>query len=489
MSRLWLFLEKTEKIKRFFDKKVGLYLAMFAIIASNLVIYSVSNTHKFSAEQSRRDASAFSIYFAKKFIYFYYHTGYFPLGTINTDLVYTDKGAAQEIEKRGSDLIMEFYHWSRLGENTRIFAFLPNAWLDGGVEKPSIRLFNTIVFIFSLLCLCWGFGEIKKLLFGLLLIFCINTTPFYLFEVFTRENIFGILPATFYIILGLNLPILFNKKTSLYYKLMVPILSAFFIGFFSEIRNEIAVVLLSLLLIYILTNNLGYKFKVLALVLVLFSFKSTKEYLRFYFKSKFAETTALVASKGGHVYHGSVIKGHMVWHPVFCGLGDFDTKYGYEWNDMVAFNYAMPILNNKYGLNLKYNGGYHLDQFYDDEKLYYVKFDEIPEYEPIVKAKVLADIINDPLWYADIIWKRIMRLLTRTLPYSYLGFLGIPLLFYLVEQKKWQWIKLLIISLPLSATSIVIYSDRGTTYNSVFGYFILLIIIHEMYTFFETNQL
>ena len=33
------------------------------------------------------------------------------------------------------------------------------------------------------------------------------------------------------------------------------------------------------------------------------------------------------------------VAGHAFWYPVFCGLGDFDTKYGYEWNDRVgAYN-------------------------------------------------------------------------------------------------------------------------------------------------------
>lgn len=475
-----------KKIKSFLETKIGLCISCLLIIVINLSLYSISNSQKFSAKQARKDASAFSHFFAKKFIYFYYYTGNFPLGTSYKDLVYSKEGAQKEIDERGEDLIMEYYHWSRLGENTRILAYLPNAWLDGGVQKPSIRFFNTLIFIAGLIALFLGFWYIKKPLLGLVLITLINTTPFYLFEIFSRENIFGVFPSIFYLILGLNLHFLFKKKENDFSKFYIPILSAMIIGFFSEIRNEISIVLLSLIMIYVFSQGISYKVKAIMILVAIFAFSKTREGLRIFFKEKFAKTTQLVAENGGHVYTGGHIDGHMLWHPIFCGLGDFDTKYGYKWDDRVAFNYAMPILNDDYKLNLKYNGAsYHLNMYYDKAKKYYIKFDEIPEYEPIVKEKVLTDIKNDPLWYATIIWKRIIRVMSRTLPIKYLGFILFPLLYYIIEQKKWHWLKLLMVSFPLSATSIIIYSDRGTTYNSVFGYFVVIITVYEIYKYME----
>jgi len=111
----------------------------------------------------------------------------------------------------GKDLIMEYTHWSRLGENARILAFLPDAYLAGSPENPSVRLFNTLVFISGLMLLFWGFWRIKKPIFGLLLVMLINCTPFFLYEIFSNQNIFGVLAAVFFMILGINLPLLFSK--------------------------------------------------------------------------------------------------------------------------------------------------------------------------------------------------------------------------------------------------------------------------------------
>lgn len=48
---------------------------------------------------------------------------------MNDSIVYSKQGAMTEIEENGENLIMEFKHWSRLGENARIFMFLPYAVL------------------------------------------------------------------------------------------------------------------------------------------------------------------------------------------------------------------------------------------------------------------------------------------------------------------------------------------------------------------------
>ena len=70
----------------------------------------------------------------------------------------------------------------------------------------------------------------------------------------------------------------------------------------------------------------------------------TKSSVKNYFDNNFNETYSLVKKNNGHVYDGGRISGHMLWHPIFCGLGDFDKKYGYKWNDRLAYEYAIPVL-------------------------------------------------------------------------------------------------------------------------------------------------
>jgi len=477
---LFLVLEKWLRTKR------ALLIVLVFISFTNISLYTFSNKIKFSKEQVRRDASGFTYSLAKKFTYFNYYTDYFPLATTTAKLKYSKQDALSEINENGKNLIMEYYHWSRLGEHARIWAFLPDAWLKNSPKSPSIHLFNVLVFLISLLILYSGFWFVRKPSCGLFIVVLINLTPFYLFEVFVNQNIFGLLGSTFFMVMGINMFLFFSEKKDLFKVFFLSILTGAIIGFFSEFRNEISIVLLTLIFIYLLLNNFRFYVRIILSFIAFISFSSTKKVMRSHFDTKFQKTIELVGEHGGHVYNGAKINGHNFWHPLFCGLGDFDTKYGYEWNDLIAYKYAIPELNEKYNMNLKYRPGqYHLDQYYDDARKYYIKPEELNHYETVMKDKVLSDIKNDPLWYLEIIWKRIIRVLTKTLPYSYLGFVAIPLLYYLFEQKKWHWIKLIIVSLPLSATSIIIYSGRGTTYNSVFGYFVLLIIVYEVFQFFR----
>lgn len=477
-------LDSLVKFDLFLKSKKGLGIIVLLILFYNTGLYNWSNQNRFLSEEVRRDAAGFSPDKAYKFSYFYFYTGDFPLATLNNDLEYSKEGAGKEISKRGEDLIMEYMHWSRLGENARIFAYLPNAYLSGSPKNPTIKLFNTIAFVFGLVLLFFGFWKIKKSMLGLIILILVNTTSFYLYEVYSHENIFGLMASVFFMILGLNVFILFNGSSNYLKISFTAIFSAALLGFFTEFRNEISVVLVSLLLIYVLSNSLKVITKIILVVTILFFFNSTKSYIRNYFNNKFEKTIQLVRLNGGHTYTGPKISGHNFWHPVFCGLGDFDEKYGYEWNDLKAYKYAIPILNKEYGMNIHYSGRYHTDDYYDEAKLYYKKPDEIANYEEVVKKKVFSDIKDDPLWFLKILFKRIFKTLTVTIPYSNIGLLIFPLLYYLYMRKKWNFIKLIIVSLPLSATSIIIYSGRGSTYNSVFVYFVLAIILSQLFEYF-----
>ena len=466
------------KLLDFFRKKRLIIIFISTIVLINTSIYLITNKNGIPDIQARKDASGFSMDKAKHFSYFYYYTGNFPLATLNgKNLKYNKEAAYKEIETNGKDLIMEYKHWSRLGENARILAFLPNAYLKASPENPSIRLFNAIIFSISLIIIFLGFHKIGKTKTGILLALLINATPFFLYETYTNTNIFALLGSSFFIVLGLNLPILFSKKSNPFYIVITAIISSIILGFFSEIRNEISVVLVSLILIYVLLKNVNILSKIILLSLIIISFNSTKKIVRNYFNAKFEKTAKLVEKHKGHVYNGDRISGHKFWHPVFCGLGDFDKKYGYQWNDKVAYRYAVPFLNEKYGYDFTYINSNRTNKFYDEDKLYYIKYDEIEEYEEVVKDKVLSDIQKDPFWYITIIIKRIVRTLSTTIPIPYAGWLIFPLLVFLFKRKKWDYIKLLIISLPLSVTSILIYSGNGSTYNSVFVYIVLIIVI------------
>jgi hypothetical protein len=443
----------------------------------NCILYNFSFFKKFPAIQFRKDATGFCAPYAKPFLYFFYYTDNFPLATLNKELKYSKQDAENEIKNNGKDLIMEYHHWARLGENARIFAFLPNAFLDGSPAKPSIKLFNTLIFVISLLLLYFSFWKIKKPLVGFFMVSMINCTPFFIVEVYGRQNIFALLGSCFFMVIGLNIFALMSTKANHIKIVILGLITSLIIAFLSEVRNEISIILLSLLLLYWLSNQLNLGWKIIYSILFILTFYGGKQSIRYYFDNKYKITSALVLQQNGHLYTGSRISGHKLWHPVFCGLGDFDTKYGYVWDDRVGYTYATPILQKEYGLNIHYSNKLFLDDYYDKDSLYYVKFDEIDTYEEVVKNKVISDITNDPLWYLTILLKRIARILSFTIPIPFIGWLLFPILYYLIKKRYWLYLKLIVISMPLSATSLLIYSGKGNTYNSVFVYFLILIIL------------
>jgi len=460
-------------------------IGILIIFLVNTVLYFLTDNVELEKKQSRDKTTGFSHDKAQHFFYFYYYTGAFPLATLNDKVEYSKDAALHEINSNGKDLIMEYKHWSRLGENLRIIAYFPNAIIRGSPENPSLKLFNTLIFVIALILTLIAFSRIGKPLLGILLVTLVNITPFFIYEIYQNQNILALLGSVFLIILALNVKFIFSEKSSVFSLVFISILSGVIVGLSSEIRGETLIIIGSAILIYLFSNSIKNIYKVIPIILVVLSLNLTKKIINNYFNNNFESTYELVKKNKGHVYDGKRINGHKFWHPMFCGLGDFDTKYGYEWNDKVAYNYALPILKEKYNINYDYKkGDLHFNEYYDKDSLYYVKFDEVDEYEEIMKTKVLGDIKSNPFWYINILFKRLVSILTNTLPFSYLGWVSILLILALIRIKQWHYIKLIIISLPLSFTPFVIYSANGATYNSFFPILSLSIIIYLLFLFY-----
>lgn len=446
-------------------------------IASILILHLglAINGPNYKGLQKRELTSGFVHDFGKHFLYYFYYQGLFPVATLEEDKEFSKAGSQQLAEERGESLIMEFRHWSRMGENARIFAYLPDAMARGSAEKPTMKLFNALIFVGGLISLFVALYRLGYLLLAALLIVIFSLTPFYLYEVYHNKNIFGLLASVFLLILGLNMRFLFNEVKKAHY-FILPVISGLIIGFFSEIRGEIKVVLISATFIYLFASKLKSHHKVVLILLLLISNIGMQRGIRYYFDVKFKMAAEFVENHGGHVYTGPRMTAHSFWHPVFCGLGDFDKKYGYKWDDVVAYNYGLNIMEKEHGIVLAYSGKYGLDEYYDEDSLYYKKLEEFKEYDKIVKHKVISDIKNDKLWYVGILLKRIERVFNRTLPFNRAGWLFIPVFILLILAKEWQFVYILIASLPLALTPIMIFAKGNATYNSVFPIFALAMI-------------
>jgi hypothetical protein len=209
---------------------------------------------------------------------------------------------------------------------------------------------------------------------------------------------------------------------------------------------------------------------------------------------KFRKAAAKVEEVGGSAYTGPRYFYHEFWHAVWCGLGDFDTKKGYVWKDIETFKFVQPKLQAMHPEE-KIPAYYHLDRTYDKAGKYPVFIGEISGYHDIVREKILSDIKSDPLWYLDILKKRVNRILSEATPVGIafkedawrvggraVGWMWIPLFAFVLAARRWWYAKLMLFSWPLSISAIVVFSDRGVAWYStyhIFGVFVLVALVAE----------
>jgi tetratricopeptide (TPR) repeat protein len=241
--------------------------------------------------------------------------------------------------------------------------------------------------------------------------------------------------------------------------------------------------------VYLTVVRLSLWFRLVLVALLGSAFFWTSAAWTRHFEGKFREAYNVVKAAGGHTYDGPRYRHHFFWHALWCGLGDFDDKYGYYWSDMAAFRYAWPIMQRR---------GFQADGFppdradeldtltlgvyWDKARLYARTPFETREFVEIVRNKVLYDIVTDPLWYASILRRRAARLLHEVTPPSFAlgngvsvslpgraiwGYLGLAVVVGAIVTRNWFHLKLLAFTLPLSFTALAVYSGRGTVYYSV----------------------
>ena len=463
-----------------FDSPKKWYFAgLLSIILVVAALYIYSDKKDFRLEpQSRQDASGLDYPYARSFVYFYYYTGHFPLSTLRTGAAYSKSSAIEEIEVNGRDLVMESGHWSRLGEHARIWAFMPDAWLRGSPKNPSVKTFNALLFCLGLFSLFHGLFRMGHIRLAFLLPGMVLCLPFFHYEVFSRQNLFGLQGSVFMLVMGLILPWCVAKKNKWMIHFLLLLVVGFIIGIAAEMRNENIILLMACCVMILLGHEENIQKRLLYCGLLLLFTVGTRNGIQSYFQKKFDQTKILVAQKKGHVYTGKRIRGHQFWHPVFCGLGDFDRKYGYAWKDQVAYQFAIPILRDRYQISYPYHpDSLHFQAWYDSARLYYIKFDEIEAYEKIMKEKVLHDIQKDPGWYFNILQKRIFRILHDCLPFSNAGFLFFPAIALLYIRKQRQYLALLLASSLPCAVPLLIHSGLGATLNPLYGVVSLAMLI------------
>lgn len=436
-------------------------------------------------------------YHNDKFVYFAYYLGLFPVtselfikkfrargpeGRLDIpDAYFSEQAAKDLVAHQGQSLIMDFNAAIMTGARLKTFLYLPNAILTGTPKEPSYKPVNSFFFALSLIGVFLFLWQSGYRVLAVAVVVLLGSYPFQLVEVYARpDSVFGWPITSCLLLLALNGPILLGKDAPRWAG-AAAILSGIWLGTMLHVRFEVVVLVLSPLFVYLVHPTFAPRLKAALVGLLIGATLATQFAWNAYFDRKSDQANQVVREAGGHPYEGPRHDVHVFWHSVWCGLGDFDTKYGYQWNDLAAYAYAEPILTTKYQLRIPPRDTYYYLESWDAAGKYPKKPELFDEYNQVIRDKVLSDIVSDPLWYTTILAKRMHQVLAEVPPLQvHLGFAAVPLQFplpafwlglglivplVLLHFKRWDLLKLMAFCLPLMAPPLLIFSKGGMYYS------------------------
>ncbi len=420
-----------------------------------------------------------------RFFFFLYHLGIYPLFTTSQLREDSRAEALRVFRTEPGSLAMDSFVTFRSGDRGRVFLYFPDAWLfRRSADVPRLRPAHAIAWMLSLCALFTGFWRARRPILGAMLTAVLGSSAFQLHHVFNEENVFCWPIVALVATLGLHATLLSGRPSRRWSPFAIAAVTGIMLGAIRTVRSEPMVLLASAGLVY-LTLRAPWRDRAIALAVLLATFSGTSSLYARFFVAKSQQTANIVRGAGGVPYTGPVEPFHEFWHPVWCGLGDFDTKYGYAWDDRQAYRYALPELERRAGhpLGLDTAHGNQSDS-YDGGGKYPKFFSETPGYHEIIRQRVLTDIRKDPAWYGAILAQRVQKILRDTTPVQlawgdhrlrvqrpWFGKASLALLLLLALRRDRLGVKLLLFSTPLSLNALLVYSGGGLTLYSCFHLF------------------
>jgi hypothetical protein len=433
-------------------------------------------------DPSHRVTASVGVQAEPKFFFFLYHLGLYPVAPISEPKLDSRVEAERLIQQDSKSLVQEIGLTFASGERGRVYLYFVDSFLRGNRIQPSLRPASTIFFTLSLMALFFSFWWLRQTRMGVLLVAFLGSNPFQLDAMHGQENVFSWTFITMIFLLALHAPLLgdFRAHTQQPMRLVIgiAIVTGFLMATVRQVRSEPMTMLAGVLMVYATLSRTPLRQKLVPIVLCLGVFTVASAAYRTRFEAKLIEARGEIEHHGGVGYHGPIEFHHEFWHPVWCGLGDFDTKYGYRWDDRAAYAYVLSIAEARAGKKLDLNPQFWAQNTsYDGSGVYRIPFPEaVPGYHEIVRDKVLHDIRHDPAWYGRILLSRVHRILTETTPVAirigdhswsmqaaWLGPACVLLLIANLLARRWAEAKLLLFSTPMSLAALIVYSGRGMT--------------------------
>lgn len=435
--------------------------------------------------------SSVGISHAARFFYFFYYLGHFPIASTAPfpQDAYSEQGAARLLRERADTLVMDLNLTWRSGDRGKVFLFYPDALLRGTAQDISVKPMHRLAFTAALMALWIACVLCGQAILGAALVLLLGSNAFQLRQVHVMENVFSWTITTAVFLLALHAPLVFRSfggrprgRAAFWYALGAALLSGAFLGCVRTVRSEPVAIGVSAALAYLIfLRPIRLRWRLVPVAALVGAQLLVGAAWDGWFQRKHDQASVLLMQIGGHPYPGPRVSHHELWHPIWCGLGDFDQKYGYRWDDRVAVDYAFPVMRDRLGARLppRTPGRYATDEYWDEARRYPRFPAEVPGYHEVIRDKVLGDISRDPGWYLTILGKRLSRLareLTplrvqvhmarRTLPWHPL--LLVPALLVLLVLRRGDRLALAAFTLPTCLTAFLIYSDKGNCYYAIY---------------------
>lgn len=491
-------------------RRVALFLSgLLALLVWQATLFRVAWPGTYTVKASS------GLTYQDRFTYFLYYANLFPVASITSGrdygfylgkedvqaepnrLEYSEAAARRILREEGSTLVMEWGHVIRGGQLLTTYLFLPDAWRLGSPERAEIRMTHGALFIIALASVYVAAWSVGMPVFGAAFVLLVGSSPFQLYEAYRHENMFSWPITAFCFLLALALPLLSGRPLRPWQAFVIAIAAGLFTATVIQIRPEPIMVFAGVAAAFVAATSMTWRLRAGLVAAAIAALAIGTAAWNLYFDSKFEEASAVVARAGGHVLPGGPVRYHTFWQPIWCGLGDFDTKYGYEWNDSVAIAYAQPILEHRYGQELPWwwgvKGKDHLPRtagdYEDAAGIYYKMPFHVPHYGEVLRDKVLGDIARDPRWYAGILARRLVRILSEVsplqitlsasvaVPIPLSGLLVLPLAAAACLLRRWTDVRILLFSSTASLTALLVFSGLGVTRYSMYHFCALALAV------------
>jgi hypothetical protein len=472
----------------------------WVLIAGLLVIFAWQRSIRRAArhnDDSYKVIASTGLNLDANFFFYLRHMGLGPMTAVPAPQCDSRQEAERILRAAPQSIVMDQGSTFRSGDRGRLFLFYVDLWHRGercDSRAPRVQPANVAAFTLALWLVWAGFWWIRRPLLGAIVLALIGSNPLQLYAAYHQANVFSWPITGMLLLLGLNLPLFDPVSRKSKAPIVIAVASGVAITFIRSVRAEASAIAGALLIVYALMPGAKLWMRAATIAGLFVAMSLSSEQYTKYFDREHERASLLLATRGGTPYHGPIEPYHEFWHPMWCGLGDFDTKYGYKWDDLEAYRYAVSQTNKRPDFQREINPNEWMQSIAHDQAGHHPLFtSESPGYHAALREKVLRDIGRDPKWYADILWKRFKRVMEQTTPVSFAageltlrfssglwGYFALLCGVFFALRRDLFALKLLLFSAPLSATALMVYSGGGTPLYTTAHLFAVALFAHEV---------